>query len=272
MIAATPREGVTAGDRPPALRFGEFTLDRTTGELTRHGVPVKIPPQPALVLQHLVENAGRLVTRRELQEVLWGDGRHVDFEQGLNYCIRQVREALGDSAETSRHIVTVPRRGYRFAALTEELAAVARTGPRQAQRWWGPALLALLLFAAAAGWVTLRDGGSPAPAQRIAVTPFAAPAPEDATVARVLYEELLVDLEQHGRGLEIVATGEAAVDLRLDGSVYRRGEELTLALRLLRIADGVTVWSRTFRQPVAAGDWLDWPQQAAHEMTTILVP
>ncbi len=155
MIAVTPRESPAAGADPrlPALRFGEFILDRMAGELSRRGVPVKIPPQPARALEHLVENAGRLVSRRELQQVLWGDGRHVDFEQGLNYCIRQVREALGDSAEASHHLVTVPRRGYRFVAPVEEVAAPEQgRGPRLARRW-GLVLVALAFAAAAAGWV-----------------------------------------------------------------------------------------------------------------------
>jgi DNA-binding winged helix-turn-helix (wHTH) protein len=38
----------------------------------------------------------------------------VDFEQGLNFCIRQIREALGDTADAPRFIETLPRRGYRF--------------------------------------------------------------------------------------------------------------------------------------------------------------
>lgn len=269
MIAATPRESALAGtsERGTALRFGDFTLDRATGELFRHGTPVKIPPQPARALQHLAENAGRLVTRRDLQGVLWGDGRHVDFEQGLNYCISQVREALEDSAEASRYIVTVPRRGYRFVATVESAATIARQlASRRRERWWIPALLAVLLFAAAGLWVSPRGERGVAPAPRVAVTPFAAPAAEEATRARVLFEELLVDLDQHGGELVVVASDTAGADLRLEGSLYRLGEELVLALRLVRSADGVATWSRTFRQPAAAADWLDWPQQAATEL------
>ncbi len=43
-----------------------------------------------------------------------GRGHHVNFEQGLNFCIRQIRLALNDQAEHPRHIETIPRLGYRF--------------------------------------------------------------------------------------------------------------------------------------------------------------
>src|SRR5262249_27750528 len=44
----------------------------------------------------------------------WSGDTFVDFEQGLNFCIRQIREVLGDTADAPRFIETLPRRGYRF--------------------------------------------------------------------------------------------------------------------------------------------------------------
>jgi DNA-binding winged helix-turn-helix (wHTH) protein len=64
----------------------------------------------------LVERAGDVVTRAELQQHVWSGDTFVDFERGLNYCIAQIRTALGDSASSSRFIETLPRRGYRFIA------------------------------------------------------------------------------------------------------------------------------------------------------------
>jgi DNA-binding winged helix-turn-helix (wHTH) protein len=43
----------------------------------------------------------------------------VDFEQGVNFAIKQVREALGDRVENSLYVQTVPKRGYRFLAPVE---------------------------------------------------------------------------------------------------------------------------------------------------------
>ena len=58
--------------------------------------------------------AGGLVTREEIKTSLWADNVDVDVEQGLNYCIKEIRSALGDNAEAPRFIQTLPRRGYRF--------------------------------------------------------------------------------------------------------------------------------------------------------------
>lgn len=55
------------------LRFGAFVLKLKSEELFRDGAPVKLPPQPFKVLAFLTTNAGRLVTREELQQAIWGD-------------------------------------------------------------------------------------------------------------------------------------------------------------------------------------------------------
>ena len=83
--------------RPDALlRFDVFELDTAAGELRRHGDRIKLPPQPLRVLEQLVRQGGEIVTRADIRERIWSDS-FVDFEQGLNFCIRQIREALGDS-------------------------------------------------------------------------------------------------------------------------------------------------------------------------------
>jgi len=70
---------------------------------------VKLPPQPLRVLALLAARPGQVVSREEIRREIWGDSVHVDFELGLNSCIKQVRHAVGaDSIET------IPKRGYRF--------------------------------------------------------------------------------------------------------------------------------------------------------------
>ncbi|MGH9967721.1 MAG: winged helix-turn-helix domain-containing tetratricopeptide repeat protein [Pyrinomonadaceae bacterium] len=99
-----------------SIRFGPFELKPQSGELRRDGTAIKLPPQPFKVLLLLAENAGQLVTRKELHEKIWGHDTFVDFDKGLNLCIAQIREALGDDAQSRRYIETLPRRGYRFIA------------------------------------------------------------------------------------------------------------------------------------------------------------
>src|SRR5215831_12528351 len=101
------------------LRFGVFELNLVTEELRKFGTPIKIAPQPFQVLALLASQAGQIVTREQIQHQLWGEETYVDFEQGLNHCIKQIRYALNDNPETPRYIETLPRRGYRFVAPVE---------------------------------------------------------------------------------------------------------------------------------------------------------
>ena len=84
----------------------------TTGELRQHGDVVKLSPQPFKVLELLTRRSGEVVTRVEIRDHVWHGDTFVDFEQGLNFCIRQIREVLGDTADAPRFIETLPRRGY----------------------------------------------------------------------------------------------------------------------------------------------------------------
>src|SRR5678816_3693954 len=97
-------------------RFGQFELDLSAGELRRHGSRLRLQPQPFKLLALLARRAGVLVSREEIRAELWPDGTFVDFDQSVNFAIKQIREVLGDSAERPLYIETVPRRGYRFIA------------------------------------------------------------------------------------------------------------------------------------------------------------
>jgi len=105
--------------RARQMKFGLFELDLDRQELRRDGVPCRLQPQPFTVLTKLVGAGNRVVAREDLRRELWGNETFVDFEQGLNYCIRQIRAALGDDAQNPRYIETLPRKGYRFIAPIE---------------------------------------------------------------------------------------------------------------------------------------------------------
>ena len=103
------------------IRFGVFQLDLKTRELHKAGVKVKLQDQPFRVLAMLVEHAGEVVTREELQQKIWPTDVYVTFDQGLNNAIKKVRDALGDSADNPRFVETVARHGYRFIAPVSTL-------------------------------------------------------------------------------------------------------------------------------------------------------
>jgi len=96
------------------IRFGAFDLNTSSGELSKSGVPVKLRRQAVEVLIMLTERAGQVVTREEIRERLWSANTFVDFERSINFCINQIRAALGDDADNPRYVETLPRRGYRF--------------------------------------------------------------------------------------------------------------------------------------------------------------
>ena len=99
------------------MTFGPFTLDPVSGHLYRSGTIVPLTPKAFAVLQHLVEHAGRLCSKRELLDAVW-PGVFVG-DAVLKVTIREIRRALGDNAKTPGYIETAHRRGYRFIPADE---------------------------------------------------------------------------------------------------------------------------------------------------------
>lgn len=130
-------------------RFGPFTLDVDAEVLLRGDERVPLQPQAMTVLKLLVLRSGELVTRKALQSAVWRDGTFVDFEQGLNWCIKRIREVLGDDAQHPRFIETVPRKGYRFLPVVSD----PRPSPiRPLRRLVMAMLLGVVCLASTAVW------------------------------------------------------------------------------------------------------------------------
>jgi TolB-like protein/Tfp pilus assembly protein PilF len=118
----------------PVLRFGEFELNEQTLELRGNGKPIRIQQQPARVLAFLLKNCGYLVTREQIRVAIWGESTYVDFEQGLNFCIRQIRLALKDDAHQPLYIETLPRLGYRFVGKLDSTRQALEAAAPQNRR------------------------------------------------------------------------------------------------------------------------------------------
>jgi cholera toxin transcriptional activator len=113
------------------LRFGVFEVDLTAGELRKNGARIRLQEQPFQVLAALLQNAGQVVTRDELRERIWPADTFVDFDHSLNTAVNKIRESLGDSASSPRFVETLARRGYRFVAPVESIAAATESSPTQ---------------------------------------------------------------------------------------------------------------------------------------------
>jgi len=252
------------------VRFGMFDFFPSTGELRRDGKAVRLQAQPARTLAALVTRPGDVVSREVLQREVWPEGTHVDFERGLNFCIAQVRSALGDSADAPRYIETVPKQGYRFIAPVRQdtgsavhAEAAPAPGPRRpAGRLVTIALALVVLLAAAAAW----NAASPAP-PAIVVVPFynetgrteldpLARSLGDATVARLAAPERTLILSVIGNApslanpfarqdVQRVAT-ELDARFVIIGQLKADDAGLRVIAHLIRAGDMTHVWAQTY--------------------------
>ena len=100
---------------PEILQFDEFDLDIARYELRRGDRVLKLEKNPMELLILLAENQGRLVTREEIIQRLWGDDVFVDTRHGINTAVHKLRTALRDDAEKPRILETIVGKGYRLA-------------------------------------------------------------------------------------------------------------------------------------------------------------
>jgi DNA-binding winged helix-turn-helix (wHTH) protein/TolB-like protein len=277
------------------VRFGLFEFDVGSGALLRQGVPVRLQPQPARVLALLVRSPGDVVTRETLQQEVWGDGTFVDFERGLNFCIAQIRSALGDSADSPRFIETLPKRGYRFiapvsiaasgaeAAKAEQPRSVAvaplvpadlpRTLARPAAVYRWPLIIPLIVLATvtvalvSTAWRALPGDRR----VRVAVVPFdnetgmdgldhVARSVADATVARLATPDRLRFLGVIGNAATLYQP-RAFRDLRRIGAEL--GAEYIVLAQMKSDAAGVRLIAHLIRVPDQVHVWANTYDRSA---------
>jgi TolB-like protein/Flp pilus assembly protein TadD len=215
------------------VRFGAFEVDLESRELRKRGMRVRLEEKPFRILQMLLEQAGHVVTRRALREKLWPD-THVGYDQNLNTAVNKLRELLGDSAQSSRFIETLPRLGYRFIA---PVTIPARSSSLDAKR-----MLAVLPFE--------NLGGDP----------------EQEYFAEGLTEEMISHLGQlDPRRLGVIArtsaiqykntrksiteiSSELKVSYVLEGSVRCEGSGARITAQLIEALDQTHVWSASYNR------------------------
>jgi len=274
------------GARLDKARFGNFVVDRCAGELRKNGIRVKLRDQAFEVLTILLERAGEVVTREELQQKLWPADSLVDFDHGLNKTINRIREALSDSALTPRFLETLPRRGYRFIAPVEEVVRLAAPPeppvntplpptpdavrvPLRRRYWlWASCAALVALAAAAVTAATLLRPKPPLPRPTLAVLPFAnlSPEPDSDYFSDGLTEELIYTLGRtpglrvishtssfalKGKGLDLRETANRlGATVALEGSVTKSAGRVKVRAQLLEVAGERKLWSQTYERNI----------------------
>jgi DNA-binding winged helix-turn-helix (wHTH) protein/tetratricopeptide (TPR) repeat protein len=242
------------------FRFGVFEFDEATLELTKGGRAVSLRPQPLKLLALLLARPGELVSRDSLQRALWGGDTFVDFEQGVNHAIRELRAALGDTAESPRFIQTLPKRGYRFIAPVERMPASIAEAPvaattaaptalpeaptprrRPYRLWIAATAAAVLAIGIVMAWRALRSdaASNPYAMATLAVRPFSSP--EDPTLGVGLANAISARLG--GQQTVSVGSSDTGASHVLEGEITIAGTDVTVLARLEEVARRVTVWS-----------------------------
>jgi DNA-binding response OmpR family regulator len=105
----------------PVSRFGELEIDMLHRRVRVDGRDLHLTPLELSLLYLLAANAGRVLTRDEILDHLWGD----DYAAESNVVDRQVRQLrakLQDDWRRPRYIATVPGKGYRFVVTAKNQA------------------------------------------------------------------------------------------------------------------------------------------------------
>ena len=281
--------------RARRFRFGLFEADLNTSELRKNGLKVKLQEQPFQILALLLEHRGELVTREELHKELWPADTFVDFDVGLNVAIKKLRDAIGDSAENSRFVETIPRHGYRFISRVEEVAPAAEESrlsgeTRRRNAIWASTLAVagalILLLGLTAGRVRSRLWGRPKASviRSIAVLPLENLSGDSTQnyFTDGMTDALTTNLAQIG-DLTVISRaavmrykgnselpGEIArklqVDALVEGSVVRSGNRVRIAAQLVDPATNRNIWSKSYERDL--GDIMNLQGEVARAIAT----
>jgi DNA-binding winged helix-turn-helix (wHTH) protein/tetratricopeptide (TPR) repeat protein len=255
-------------DLAMVLRFGPFELDTDREELRRSGLVLRLPRQPSRLLLMFIRRAGEVVTREEIRNGIWGSETHVDFEQGINAAIRQIRFHLGDNAEVPRYLKTIPRKGYVWIAPVEEVVRTPEIAPieppiqppKRDRRVMTLIILAVVAIAAGVLWFNY-----PRNRRTIAITPFRAigalpPGVDPGAFTQELRSTIGALPRRHLVLRDNAVGGEAQV--RIEGTIQADGGSLRVIVSGIDTASRTQLWSETYERRI--GEHGDMAMQTAH--------
>ena len=288
-----PRVGeFMASEKAPA---SGLVLDLRSFQVLRDGQQIKLEKTPMELLTLLVRRRGALVSREEIVHEIWGDAIHIDADAGINTAIRKIRQALEDNSAQPRYLETVVGKGYRFTGpivvIDESATAPAGLSPiaERPRAWWG--IRSALLAAALAGLLllvmlpirrnTVAASGDHQGRITIGVVPLRNLSDEPGQEYFVdgLNDEILTQLGQLNPGRlgvvrcasSVTSVGprfdigsKTAPQYLLEGSVRRERDLVRVSVRLVRKADGTSVWAESFDRQ--AGEVLSLQSEIAQRI------
>ncbi|MEQ9562400.1 MAG: FlgO family outer membrane protein, partial [Woeseiaceae bacterium] len=247
-------------------RFGQFVLDERRAELSGKAGRIALRPQSLSVLLVLVANPGRLMTKNELHEKVWGNRAVTD--DSLTQCLIDIRKALGDS---ERELIrTVPRRGYTFTGevtveASDEMLPLTKA---RSSRTIVAAMLVAVSLLIGVTWILLRGELSPLrePLENsVAVLPFVdlSVRQDQQYLGDGLSEDIVSSLGKYP-ALRVMARTSTfslaaqSADVErirsalnvayvLEGSIRRSGDQVHVVAQLIDAADSTQIWSDTYR-------------------------
>lgn len=275
-------------------RFGPFVLNIDRMCLQEGATDLELRPKAFDVLRHLVQQAGRVVSKDELVAAVWPNV--IVNDDALAQCVRDIRKALRDEGET--YVRTVPRRGYMFVAEVETLTAIGSRnaagviGQPVPAKWPWPVrrgLLAVLLLALVVigswnfGWRATPQAETVSQLS-VAILPFTANA-EDEWLADGIAEDIMTAVSRF-RDLTVIARNSSfrfrdatadpkdvgsalRADYLLQGTVRRLDERLRITAQLVDTRTGASRWMQRYDRPMA--DLFDIQEEVAEAVATQLV-
>jgi len=256
----------------PVYRFDDFVVDPETWRLSQGGQEIHLKPGVLELLIYLIANRGRLVTRQELMDTVWGDT--VISESALTKAVARLRKALGDDSATHRYLETVRSRGYRFVANVEEIESSNQpdlspakghaTIVRRALLAGAAAILALVI--AAVFWPSALQHQTTEEEvfRSLAVLPLKnlTGDPEQDYYVNGLQDILITELSRirelrvtsrqstiRYRNSELPTTDiarELGVDAIVEGSLLREGNRIELTVQLIDGRSDEHLWSQRY--------------------------
>ena len=271
-----------------AFKVGDWFVEPQLNSISANGNTIRVEPKIIQVLVCLAEHAGEVVPKENLIRQVWS-GTFVT-DDVLTRSISELRRVFGDDPKEARFIQTIPKSGYRLiASVSFDCAKQEPVSPERVasgdetrrvnphSRWLNARVLAacviLVGVAAVAFYLwTLRksvaSGGSK-PMRSIAVLPFKSVGPEvgdeylglemaDTLITRLSSTKQLVVCppgaarKYSDKNQDPIAAGrELSVELVLDGSTQREGDRVRVTVRLLKVADGSSLWAERYDEKFA---------------------